>query len=436
MAEIVWRGLVAALGVAALVLVLASAVRTLVLPRGLPSRISRLVFLVLEGILRLVTARRGFRHRDAAYAGLGPAYLLVMLGIWLTVVLVAFVGIIEAVRPGPLVEALELSGSSLATLGVVAAPGALTVVSVVEALVGLMLLALLIGYLPTVYTAFSRREAVVDTLALRAGLPLHGPALLVRSWRLDHLQSLPEVFQQWTVCFINIAESHVSFPVLSWLRSPQPRRSWITASGAVLDAAALLLAAVLPGRDAPDVVRRRVADAELCLTAGVQTLRRIAAYHAVPRPAADSTLLLSRAAFDAAMRVLREAGLPVRDDDVAWTAFAARRNDYDRVLVALAAYLVAPPAPWSADLAVGTRHRPPLLDPGTPLAGQPLQPHLLPGDLAAAAELDQTWINAANGGVEDARRARNGGPPGPVDGSPRQGMSQLETGSDDPGAPG
>ncbi len=53
---------------------------------------------------------------------------------------------------------LVLSGSSLVTLGLVAPPStALTLLAISEAAVGLVLLALLITYLPSLYGAFSPR---------------------------------------------------------------------------------------------------------------------------------------------------------------------------------------------------------------------------------------------------------------------------------------
>ena len=153
--------------------------------------------------------------------------------------------------------------------------------AVVEASLGLGLVALLISYLPTIYTAFQRRERVVGGLQARMGLPPSPVKMYRRYVSIGWLDRVgDDIFPLWEGWFVDIEESHTSQPWLVFFRSPHPERSWITTAGAVLDLAALHNAVV----DLPHDPR-----ADLFLRAGYLSLRRIAdsfgiRYDADPRP--------------------------------------------------------------------------------------------------------------------------------------------------------
>jgi len=161
-----------------------------------------------------------------------------------------------------------------------------------------------------------------------------------------------------------------SFPVLAFFRSPQTAKSWITAAGAILDAAALALAAV-NGDWGPET--------GMCLHAGIDSLRHIADFHGIPhqRDAAAATIAVTDREVIAACQELKAAGVAVVTDlDAAYDRFRARRAAYDHLLLALCAYLYAPPAPWSSDKVVAARPRPPIIHVGPGSLGRvyPLLP--------------------------------------------------------------
>ena len=117
----------------------------------------------------------------------------------------------------------------------------------VIALAGLGTVALQIGYLPTLYAAFNRREALITMLDSRAGVPSWGPELLARTHYglgsgVSAVSELPELFESWEQWSADVSESHTTYVPLIWFRSPHPLSSWVTAQLAVLDAAALYLA--------------------------------------------------------------------------------------------------------------------------------------------------------------------------------------------------
>jgi hypothetical protein len=238
-----------------------------------------------------------------------------------------------------------MSGSSLFTLGFVRPPDlATTILAFFEAASGLTLLALLIAYLPTIYGAFSRREVQVSQLAVRAGEPPSGVEILARAQRMERFQLLDELWVSWQAWFAEVEETHTSLGVLSFFRSPFSHRSWVTASGAVLDAASLRLAAV----DLPFDPQ-----AGFCIRGGVFALRAVAGYFGLPfddDPAPTDPTSISEDEFLEACDKLVAAGIPVRSDrEQAWLDFNGWRVNYDQVLIALAGLVMAPYAPWSSD---------------------------------------------------------------------------------------
>ena len=141
-----------------------------------------------------------------------------------------------------------------------------------EAVIGLTLLALLITYLPSLYAAFSARESEVALLEVRAGWPPSGVSIIERYARINWIGGLSSIWGRWERWFVDVEESHTSFPALVFFRSPQPDQSWVTAAGAVLDAAALV-SSTFEDHDP---------DARLCLQAGSIALRRIARFFGIP----------------------------------------------------------------------------------------------------------------------------------------------------------
>ena len=104
---------------------------------------------------------------------------------------------------------------------------------------GMGLIALLIAYLPTMYTAFSRREREVTMLEVRAGNPPSAITMIERFQRLRDVAGMGDMWGSWEAWFSEIEESHTSFGPLVYFRSSRADLSWVTAAGAVLDGAAL-----------------------------------------------------------------------------------------------------------------------------------------------------------------------------------------------------
>ncbi len=108
-----------------------------------------------------------------------------------------------------------------------------TAVMFIAATTGLIVVALQVAYLPTLYGAFNRRESLVTLLQSRAGAPAWGPELLTRHVIVGLVDNLGQLYLDWEEWAADVAESHTNYPVLVWFRSPHPLRSWVIARLAV-----------------------------------------------------------------------------------------------------------------------------------------------------------------------------------------------------------
>ena len=176
---------------------------------------------------------------DRIMSRFAPFALMTLPLVWIAVVLAGFMPIYWALGVDWPRDAFEESGSSLLTLGPRPIATDQSSLHFVEATLGLGLVALLISFLPTMYQLFSRREVLVSQLDVRAGTPPTPVALFRRAERIGWIEELDGFWVDWERWFTEVEESHTSYLALSFFRSPHHGRSWITASGAVLDSAAL-----------------------------------------------------------------------------------------------------------------------------------------------------------------------------------------------------
>jgi hypothetical protein len=326
------------------------ALRTFVLPRAAPDLIARAVFRFIRRLFHLRIKRLpAFEDQDRVLAMYAPTSLFALPITLLTLVCLGYAGIFWALGIRPFYDAFLESGSSLLTLGFIPPTQTplITVLSFSEAILGIILTALLISYLPTIYAAFSKRETLVNLLETRAGSPPEAVYMFELAFPLGRMDHFADLWREWEIWFSELDETHTSLAVLSFFRSSQPHHSWITAGGAILDGASLYLSTL----DYPPNPQ-----AALCIRAGYLALRHICdffglPYHPDPHFPAQP-ISVTRAEFDEACERLAVAGLPLKPDrDQAWTDFAGWRVNYDTTLLSLCTLVSAPLAPWSSDRA-------------------------------------------------------------------------------------
>jgi hypothetical protein len=345
--ENILHALAFAAGLTLVLVTLFSAISTFVLPRSARSPLTRWVFGMLRNLFEFIMHfAKTYRRRDAIMAYYAPIGLMMLLPTWYLLISLGYASMYWALGAGDFIESYKLSGSSLFTLGFVTTKGFWQSALVFsEAMLGLIMVALLIAYLPTMYAAFSRREQAVNMLEVRAGNPPSAVEMLLRFKRIQGLDKLGEYWRTWETWFADIEESHSTLATLVFFRSPRADISWITAAGAVLDAASLTLSAV----DVPYEL-----SGALCIRAGYLALHEITHSFGIPLPHdphfPDDPISISRAEFDETLTKLAAAGLPIKPDrEQAWKNFGGWRVNYDHSLIALCELVMAPYAPWSSD---------------------------------------------------------------------------------------
>jgi Ion channel len=249
-------------GITCCVGVALDAFQTIILPRR-PSgrlRITRVFFISTWNPLSAVTPHiRSARAREQIYGMYGPLSLILLLVLWGVLLIFGF-GLCYFAMGSPFVEAVHLqgiaasfrtdlyvSGTTLFTLGlgdVVPRSFTVRMLLILESGVGLGFIAMVIGYLPVLYQAFSRREVSVALLDARAGSPPTSTELLRRHGFEGGQEALVVLLAEWERWSAEILEPHISYPILCYYRSQHDNQSWLSALVAILDSCALLIAIV------------------------------------------------------------------------------------------------------------------------------------------------------------------------------------------------
>jgi ABC-type multidrug transport system fused ATPase/permease subunit len=242
------------------------AFETIILPRRVTRsfRLTR-AFYIYSWRLCRKTARhiRNSRRRQTFLSAFGPLSLLGLLIVWAAALVVGFAAVQWAA--GSQVSAPEnvhsfwtdlyMSGTTFFTLGlgdVTPRSPVARFLTVIESGMGFGFLAIVIGYLPTIYGAFSRREANITLLDARAGSPPSATELLRRHAPDHEIDSLNKLLRDWEGWAADLLESHLSYPVLCYYRSQHDNQSWLSALTCILDTCALVMVGIdgIPQRQA------------------------------------------------------------------------------------------------------------------------------------------------------------------------------------------
>jgi len=324
---------------------LANVIFTMVLPRR-PFGIDRLTLhinrLVLLSFIAAARPARTYEGKDAILAPAGPAALVLQLLGWAAGLTLGF-GLVVTATHHAFGDGLLQALTAVLTVGGIHAGGeAVVPVDIAAGASWVVIVALQIAYLPTLYGAFSRRESLVALLESRGGLPAWGPELLVRHQLVGITDTLPDLYAAWEEWAADVAESHTTYPVLLLFSSPEPWYSWVIGLLSVLDAAAMHLA-LAPGTAS--------SEARLCLRMGFTLFDRLALtlnWPVDPDPNPEGPIDLSYEEYEQAVGMLVDAGFAVeRSAEESWPDFRGWRVNYESAAYRLCDRLIAPPAPWS-----------------------------------------------------------------------------------------
>jgi len=294
-------------------------------------------------------ARRmeGENRRENFLTVYGPLWLLLLIGLWALSMVLAFAlmqwGAGSRMRSpdgsDSFLTTLYMSGTTLFTLGlgdVTPHSPAGRFLTVFESGIGLGFVALVIGYLPVVSAAFSRRESAIALLDARAGSPPTAVELLRRhlgEGGAEDLHALLRDFERWAA---EVLESHVSFPVLAFYRSQHDNQSWVAGMTALLDACALIRAVVKT--DCQRQAKLTFAMARHAVADLARVLRT--------RPRPPEPDRLPAASLARLRRELASASVVLREGPDADEKLAELRQMYEPIVESLSRLLLMPLPPW------------------------------------------------------------------------------------------
>jgi hypothetical protein len=340
-------------GVACLFAALFDAFQTIILPRRATGRfrLTRVFFIATwKPWVFFVTRLRDMRKRESAFSYYGPMSLIFLLAMWATAMTVGFALVYYSLgspfndsAQGPGFRSdVYVSGTTIFTLGlgdVTPHSGWVRAVIILEAGTGFGLLAVVMGYFPVLYGAFSRREVSISLLDARAGSPPTAAELLRRHSYEGGESALSLLLVEWERWSAELLESHISYPLLCYFRSQHSNQSWISALTAVLDTSALLIAGV-QGHEARQ--------AQLTFAMARHALVDLSQIFSL-LPVNDAADRLPAARYEKLYGLLCQNGVSVCRDGHSFERLREMRALYEGYAEALSDYLCMPLPPWIAD---------------------------------------------------------------------------------------
>jgi ion channel len=254
MAHLIPNPVAFAAGLALALVILLEAFEAIILPRRVTRkiRVTRFFYRSTWAIWKFIAGNiSGRKLREALLGGYGPISLLLLIAIWASGLVIGFammqfgagsaVNVHEGGSGFPL--DLYLSATTFFTLGigdVVPRTPFSRALLMAEAGLGYGFLAVIVGYLPFIYSSFSRREVNITLLDARAGTPPTAGELLRRHSYPQGADALRDLLKEWELWSAELMESHLSYPVLAYFRSQHDNQSWIASLTAILDTCALV----------------------------------------------------------------------------------------------------------------------------------------------------------------------------------------------------
>ena len=340
-------------GIVCVVVVLLDAFQTIILPRRATGRfrLTRIFYILTwRPWVLLSSCMRDARKRETAFSFYGPLSLIFLLVMWAGMLIVGYALIYYAlgspfhdpVQSSTLRTDLYVSGTTLFTLGL----GDVTPLTrhsrelvILEAGMGFGLLAVVMGYFPVLYGAFSKREVSISLLDARAGSPPTAAELMRRHSYAGAESDLSVLLVEWERWSAELLESHISYPQLCYFRSQHTNQSWIGALTAILDASALLIAGVR-GHEARQ--------AQLTFAMARHALVDLAQIFSL-EPKRNTPDRLPPERYDQLYNQLCQSGVSVCRDDQSYARLREMRALYEPYAETLSHFLRMPLPPWVAD---------------------------------------------------------------------------------------
>ena len=340
-----------AAGALLVVLMIVDAFEAIILPRRVTRkiRVARLFYRTTWGLWKLIVGKFPNRKtREALLGGYGPCSLLLLIAIWAFGLVTGFAlmqfgaGSAINVHEGTAGFTMDfyLSATTFFTLGlgdVLPRSTLARTLLIAEAGLGYGFLAVIVGYLPFIYSSFSRREVNISLLDARAGTPPTAGELLRRYSYPEGQIALRELLAEWELWCAELMESHLSYPVLAYFRSQHDNQSWIASLTAILDTCALVKTGV------EGVACQRQADLTFAIARhAVVDLSQV--FNTTPRGLVEDRLTATD--LRSIRATLARHGLKLNAGDAADGQLNDLRKMYEPYIYALAVHLKQVLPPW------------------------------------------------------------------------------------------
>ena len=323
--------------------------QSVILPRPAVGKVAltRYALRLLWRLWRWIGLRRARVYRRERWlAYFGPIAVFVLFGIWVLALDLGYALIFNGLRTGlqpvqpTFGSALYFSSTTLVPLSygdVLPVSTPARVVTVAETGTGIILAALVITLLFSLYQSFQRREELVVTLDAMAGAPPSGVQILESAAEHGMRNELVDTLDDWRRWAAAVLESHLAYPILVYFRSSHDNEAWLNSFGAIMDAAALVVSTIEDGSEGP---------ARLMLTVGNHLVDDFAAYFSLRKSAEP---YIEREEFEEATKRLVTAGYRSRPNRDVWKEFSALRSRYAGPLNEMNKRLAIIPAQWIGD---------------------------------------------------------------------------------------
>jgi len=336
-------------GLAIILVVFYDLFQSVVLPRPAINKLATVRFLIrrLWAGWKFIGERiSSIPRREKWLATFAPISVLLVFAIWALLLILGYGLMIDGVRgemrpaPDSFGTSLYFSATTLVPLSygdIVPVGVASRLTTIAESVTGVVLAALAITLLFSLYEAFQSREERVVSLDAIAGAPPSGTQILETAAEHGMHDELIKTFDEWRQWAAAVLESHLAYPSLLFFRSSHDNEAWVNSFGAVMDAAILVVSTVEDKSEGP---------ARLMYTVGnhlVEDLSWYFRYQRIDDP------IVERSEFDEATARLKKAGYRCRGAEEAWREFARLRSAYASPLNQLARQLAIIPAEWIGD---------------------------------------------------------------------------------------
>jgi hypothetical protein len=338
-------------GLSLILIILWDTFETIILPRRVTRRI-RLTGVFYATVWapwsRLVRSVSNRKKREKYLGFFGPLSLLMLLSLWATGLIIGYATIHWGLETklnlpnetGLFATYLYISGETFFTLGygdIVPQFPLGRAIAIIEAANGFGLLAIVLGYLPVLYGAFSRREVNISLLDARAGSPSSAAEMLRRHGESGHMHDLDIVLHEWEHWSAELLESHLSYPVLCYFRSQHDNQSWLSSMTTILDTCALVMLGI-EGTQAWQ--------AKLTFAMARHAVVDIVQIFRTEPTSAQASTRLAPGDLDRLRKILAKNGTHLRDDEGAEQRLAELRMMYEPYVCALSEMLLMPLPPW------------------------------------------------------------------------------------------